>query len=39
VRENVCRVILRIGQQLRNSIETQLSGPAAASVSSNRETQ
>jgi hypothetical protein len=24
VRENVCRVVLRIGQQLRDSIESQL---------------
>ena len=26
VRENVCRVVLRIGQQLRDSIEAQLAG-------------
>lgn len=43
VRENVCRVILRIGQQLRDSIETQLGGPvtetrsAGATPSINRE--
>ena len=29
VRENVCRVILRIGQQLRDSIEAQLARQAA----------
>ena len=28
VRENVCQVILRIGQELRESIEAQLSSPA-----------
>ena len=28
VRENVCRVILRVGQQLRDSIEAQLAGLA-----------
>jgi hypothetical protein len=27
VRENVCRVILRIGQQLRESIEREIAGP------------
>jgi len=29
VRENVCRVILRVGQQLRESIEAQLAAPDA----------
>jgi hypothetical protein len=29
VRENVCRVILRIGQELRDSIAAELTGRAA----------
>ncbi|HVW21569.1 MAG TPA: hypothetical protein VHC86_10165 [Opitutaceae bacterium] len=29
VRENVCRIVLRIGQQLRDSIAAELALPAA----------
>lgn len=28
VRDNVCRVVLRIGKQLRDSVERQLANPA-----------